>query len=207
MSTVPPDEELRPDSSEAPPDPPPDKDLMPRWVPIVIGVVLVTLAGLAVLTGLRYRENTLVGIIKPRFDARRTAPAPPGEPEPGASRVFSGAEGANVPSANEPLGAEEPRAEITGGPGGVSAVVRIWARRGMQFVAEPADAVVYVNDVPVGHAREYAGGGEEVYDFPEAGSYNVRLDAPGYKPRHFVVTASNNAPQDIAHIKATLEKE
>ena len=206
MSTVPPDEKPRTDASHAPADPAPERDLMPSWVPIVIGVVLVTLAGLAVLTGLRYRENTLVGIIKPR-QARPTAPAPPGEPEPGASRVFPGAEGANVPTANAPIDVDEPRADISGGPEGVTAVVRIWARRGMQFIAEPRDTVVYVNDMAVGLAREFDSGGEEVYDFPEAGSYNVRLDAPGYKPRHFVVTASDEAPQDIARIKVALEKE
>lgn len=204
MTTVPPDEQP-PDPAPAPVEAHAEPHLMPRWVPVVIGVVLVTLAALAVVTGLRYRENTLVGIINPRWEERRTAPAPPGEPEAGASRVFPGEAGANVPSANEAIDAEEPRAEITGGREGVVSVVRIWARRGMQIRAEPPDAVVYVNDVPVGHAREYEGG-EEVYDFAAAGSYNVRLDAPGYKPRHFVVTATNAARQDIARIEAKLER-
>lgn len=178
---------------------------MPRWVPIAIGVVLVTLAALAVLTGLRYRDNTLVGIIRPQSESRRTAPAPPGEPEAGASRVFSGRTGANVPPANIELDEQEPGTSVSGGPGGVSSLVRMRARRGMQFRTEPRDAVVYVNDVAVGRASEFDRG-EEVYDFAEAGSYNVRLEAPGFEPRHYLVTASWDAPQDIARIEAKLTR-
>ncbi len=52
-----------------------DTAAMPRWVPIAIGVVLVTLAALAVVTGLRYRDQTLVRIVQPHQRAvRATAP-------------------------------------------------------------------------------------------------------------------------------------
>ena len=45
---------------------------MPRWVPIVIGVVLVTMAALAVYTGLRFRDDgTLTAHVKPRRLDRR----------------------------------------------------------------------------------------------------------------------------------------
>jgi len=43
----------------------PDQPVLPNWVPTVIGIVLVLMAGLAVYTGLRYRNPTLAnGIIK-----------------------------------------------------------------------------------------------------------------------------------------------
>ena len=40
---------------------------MPRWVPVLIGVILVVMAGLAVYTGLRYRDDdTLTEHVRPR---------------------------------------------------------------------------------------------------------------------------------------------
>ena len=138
----------------------PTPDLMPRWVPVAIGVILVSLAALAVITGLRYRDNTLVNIVKPRRTVQRvSAPAPPGEPEPGASLVLSGNYGSNVPAAN-------PASD------GMS------ARRGMKIIVTPNDAVVYVNDVPVGQASQFDSD-DEIYDFAAPGSYTVRLTAPG----------------------------
>ncbi|HEX2060998.1 MAG TPA: hypothetical protein VHK90_09680, partial [Thermoanaerobaculia bacterium] len=91
---------------------------MPRWIPILIGAVLVTLAALAVFTGLRYRDtNTITDHVPPRRE--RTTNAPPGEPEAGASLVLSGNE---APAANEPVSGKA-RAVIEGGPGGVAATV------------------------------------------------------------------------------------
>ncbi|HUP47428.1 MAG TPA: PEGA domain-containing protein [Thermoanaerobaculia bacterium] len=195
-----------PHAQPPPQEPPPDPDPMPRWVPVAIGVVLVTLATLAVVTGLRYRENTLVDMVRPRGEPPRAdAPAPPGEPEAGASRLFSGRGGANVPPAHEPVGGDS-RAEISGGPAGITAVVRMRARRGMQVRAEPSDAVVYVNEVPVGRAREFDSP-DEVYDFAEPGSYSVRIAAPGFRDRHFLVTATDDAVQDVVRIEARLERE
>jgi hypothetical protein len=179
----------------------PETSPMPRWVPVAIGVILVSMGALAVITGLRYRDNTLVGLIRPRTDLpRATAVAPPGEPEPGASRI-----GGAVPQANEPVEGET-RAQISGGPGGVSATVRMWARRGMLIKAEPSDAVVSVNGVPVGAAREFDSV-DEIYDFAEPGSYDVLIEAPGYKGRRFVVTAAESAPEEISRIEVKLEKQ
>ena len=87
--------------------------VMPRWVPLAIGIVLVTLAAFAVITGLRYRDQTLVSIIRPQADNRRSSGGPPGEPEAGASLVFPGEGGANVPPANAPYEGET-RATIQG---------------------------------------------------------------------------------------------
>jgi len=178
---------------------------MPQWVPIAIGVVLVTLAALAVLTGLRYRDQTLVRIVQPhQHPVRATAPAPPGEPEPGASLMFPG-DAANVPAAREPI-AGSARAEITGGPGGVSSVINLWARRGMRTNVAPPDAVVYVNDIAIGQASQFDSEDKE-YDFAAAGSYTVRLIAPGYKERLFIVTAAENAKQEVARIEVKLQKQ
>src|SRR5436309_15079129 len=86
-----------------PPEPPrerhvPDQPVLPSWVPTVIVIVLVLMAGLAVYTGLRYRNPTLAnGIIKTRRPPRAmTGGLPPGDPEPGASVVFS----ENAPTAD-----------------------------------------------------------------------------------------------------------
>ncbi|MGZ8868113.1 MAG: hypothetical protein ACXW2P_07190 [Thermoanaerobaculia bacterium] len=170
----------------------PTPDLMPRWVPIAIGVILVSLATLAVITGLRYRDNTLVNIVKPRRTvARPTAPAP-GEPEPGGSFVLSGGESSNVPTAN-------PSVDDASTP-------EIAARRGMKINATPKDAVVYVNEVPVGLVTQFDSD-DEIYDFAQQGSYTVKLVAPGYKEREFIVTSREDAPTDVAEIQATLVKQ
>jgi hypothetical protein len=177
---------------------------MPRWVPIAIGVVLVTLAALAVLTGLRYRDQTLVRIVQPHPRAMRaTAPAPPGEPEPGASLMFPG-DAANVPPAREPIPGSS-HAEITGGRNGVNVVPKLWARRGLRTNVTPPDAVVYVNDVAIGQANQFDSEDEE-YDFAAPGSYTVRLVAPGYKEQAFVVIAADSASQEVAKIDVKLQK-
>jgi hypothetical protein len=178
---------------------------MPQWVPIAIGGVLVTLAALAVLTGLRYRDQTLVHIVQPHPRAMRaTAPAPPGEPEPGASLLFPG-DAANVPAAREPIPGSS-HAEITGGPNGVTAIPKLWARRGLRTNVTPPDAVVYVNDVAIGQASQFDSEDEE-YDFAAPGSYMVRFVAPGYKERAFVVIAADSASQEVAKIDVKLEKQ
>lgn len=199
--------------SEQPPQPPagPERDPiddaspMPQWVPVAIGVVLVTLAALAVLTGLRYRDQTLVRIVQPRQRAvRATAPAPPGEPEPGASLLFPG-DASNVPAAHDAVGGAS-RAEISGGPGGVASVMKFWARRGMRLNVAPPDAVVYVNEVAIGQASQFDSE-EKEYDFAAPGSYTVRLVAPGFKERTYVITAAENAKSEVVKIDAKLARQ
>jgi hypothetical protein len=182
----------------------PEPALFPKWVPLLIGLVLVALAALAVFTGLRYRTSTLVNMVRPRAQraAPRTAPAPPGEPEAGGSLVS----GANAPAANEPVTGSS-RAVITGGGAeGVASTVRIWARRGMNISAVPADAVVYVNDVAIGEAKQFDGP-DEVYDFAQPGSYTIRLVAPGYKEAQYIVTAADDAKSEVARIEARMERQ
>ncbi len=69
----------------------------------------------------------------------------------------------------------------------------------------PADAMVYVNGVAIGQASQFDWEDEE-YDFAAPGSYTIRLVAPGYKERDFIVTAAENAKAEVARIEAKLEK-
>ena len=201
MSQIPSDDRLP--GVEVPPPPPEE---IPRWVPILIGVVLVSLAAFAVITGLRYRDNTLLSIVNPRSrNQRPPALAPPGEPEAGASLVLSGESGGNVPQANEPVTGVS-RAEISGDAGGTTTVMRIWARRGMQMKVEPSEAIVSVNGIVVGQARQFDSE-DEIYDFAEPGSYNVKIHADGFRDRQYVVTVSPEADAEIARIDVKLESK
>ena len=171
---------------------------MPRWVPILIGAVLVSMAGLAVYTGLRSRDDdTILAHVRPQRSQQANTPAPPGEPGAGASLVLHG-DGENTPAANEPVRGQS-RAVVTGGTQGVSSVVRIWARRGMVLNVIPDDTMIYVNDLPIGQAKQF-NTMDEAYEFAAAGSYNVRLVAPNGVERTYVVTASDDAQQDVARI-------
>jgi hypothetical protein len=181
----------------------PEPAPLPRWVPVMIAALLVVIAGLAVFTGLHYRNGeTLVGMMKhTERQPRSASSAPPGEPGAGGSLVVPD----SVPAANAPVTGAA-RAEVTGGPNGVTSTVRIWARRGMVLNVLPEDAMVYVNDTPIGEVRQF-NSMDEVYDFAEPGSYNVRLVAPGYRESRYIVTAAEDAKQDIVRITAKLARE
>ncbi|PYQ60282.1 MAG: hypothetical protein DMF58_08700 [Acidobacteria bacterium] len=177
--------------TEQPPEPPrerhvPEEPGLPSWVPTAIGIVLVIMAALAVYTGLRYRNPTLAnGIIKTRRPPRAmTGGGPPGEPEPGASLVFP----ENSPTAET-----------------ATVIGAIAARRGLITNVLPDDAMVYVNGVLIGQAKQF-NTIDEVYDFPAPGAYTIRLVAPGYKEAQYVVTASDNAQQEIARIDVKLQR-
>jgi hypothetical protein len=176
---------------------------MPRWVPVLIGVVLVSIAALAVYTGVRYRDDsTMAAHVRPRPE-RETAPAPPGEPGAGESLVMHGGGDADTtPAANEPVQGQA-RAVISGGPGGVQTTVRMWARRGMVLNVIPDDAMVYVNDLLIGQVRQF-NTMDEVYDFAAPGSYTIRIVAPSGGEKTFVVTAAEDAKQEVARISAKM---
>jgi hypothetical protein len=195
MTDVPPPEHPDPREPEAAP--------LPPWVPTLIGAVLVILAGLAVYTGLQYRNSTIVSVVKPHRLPAANSPAPPGEPQPGASLVFPGDSGDNAPVAHPAVNGKS-RATIVGTGHDLETTVRIWARRGMTTSVTPPDALVYVNDVAVGQANQLSA---QPYEFPQPGSYNVRITAPGYRDRTYVVTAADNAKDEIATIQAKLDKQ
>jgi hypothetical protein len=179
---------------------------MPRWIPVLIAALLVVMALLAVFTGSRFRETSLVGMVKPRKPSRPlTSAAPPGEPEAGASLMFPGESGDNAPVAHPPVSGSS-RAIVMGGKNGVASSIRMRVRRGMMTHVVPGDALVYVNDVPVGQANQF-NTENEIYDFPAPGSYIVRIVAPGYRDRQFVITVAEDAKPEIATLDVNLEKE
>ena len=179
--------------SEQPSEPPherhaPEVPAMPLWVPTLIGAVLVIMAGLAVYTGLRYRNPALAGgIIKMRHPPAPMAGGPPGEPEPGSSLIFPD----HAPTGTETV---SPNA------------VRMSARRGMITNVVPDDAMIYVNGLAIGEAHQF-GTIDEVYDFPAAGNYTVSIIAPGYRERQYVITADDNAAQEIARVDVRLVRQ
>lgn len=176
---------------------------MPRWVPVLIGVVLVAIAALAVYTGLRTRDDdTILAHVRPQRRQGSNAAAPPGEPGAGESLVLHGTAGDNAPVANEPVQGQS-RAVVTGGPGGVTSTVRVWARRGMVLNVLPEDTLVYVNDMPIGQVSQL-NTMDEAYEFAAAGSYTVKLVAPGGAEKTYVVTASEDAKEDVARISTDL---
>jgi len=176
---------------------------MPRWVPVLIGAILVIMAGLAVYTGLRYRDDkTLTSHVRPQRDRGMTA-APPGEPGAGASLVMHGSEGDSTPAA-KPAVEGEARAVISGGPGGVESTVRIWARRGLMLDVTPPESMIYVNDLPIGQARQFDTI-DEVYEFAAPGSYTIRIVSPTNQQKTYIVTAADDAKQDVARIQAALK--
>ena len=182
---------------------PHEPSVMPRWVPVLIGVALVVMAVLAILTGIRNRDDdTILAHVKPRRQQQANTPAPPGEPGAGESLVLHGTAGENAPAANEAVQGQS-RAVVTGGPGGVTSVVRIWARRAMVLNVLPEDAMVYVNDMPIGQVSQL-NTMDEAYEFAAAGSYTVKLVAPGGVEKSYIVTASDDAPQDVARITTDL---
>ena len=185
---------------------PDEPSLMPPWVPAVIGVVLVAMAALAVYTGIRYRNPPLTNVVSKRHPVRATngGSGPPGEPEPGASLVFPGDAADNTPAAHEAVTGNA-RAEITGSGHGITSTVRIWARRGMMMNVVPGDAMVSVNDLVIGQAKQFSSM-DEVYDFPAPGSYTIHLTAPGYKDQQFVVTVADDAKLEIARLDVKMEK-
>lgn len=186
--------EVEPVEAEEPPPPP-----LPPWIPVLIGAILVVIAALAVFTGLRYRQNTLVNIVRPRRTAPQSnTPAPPGEPEAGASLIFDG----NAPPAHPPV-AGQARATITNTGGEIETNVHITARRGMETSVVPDDAIVYVNDVAVGQAKQFA---SQPYEFATPGSYTVRVTAPGFRDRVYTITVAENAREEVARVEAKLSK-
>jgi hypothetical protein len=189
------------------PHPHDDTPAMPRWVPGVIGIVLVAMAALAVYTGLRYRTPTLAnGVVKSRRPARAMTggAGPPGEPEAGASLMFPGDAADNAPTARDAVTGHA-RAEITGTGHGINSTVRIWARRGMMTNVVPDDAMVSVNDLVIGQAKQFDKP-DEIYDFPAPGSYTIHISAPGYKDQQFIVTVADDAKQEIARLDVKLVK-
>lgn len=181
---------------------------MPRWVPVLIGVVLLIIAALAVYTGMRYRGGPLGRALERATTSMvRSEGGAPGEPQPGASRVLHGGGGDHVPTPR-PVTTDEDEGSkvvIRGGPEGVIPSIRLTAQRAMHVHVDPSSAVVYVNDQPVGVAVQFSGA--DLYEFSEEGEYTVRLVADGYEEIEYTVLVRQDAKTEIADILATLKKK
>jgi hypothetical protein len=179
---------------------------LPKWVPAAIAVVLVALAALAVYTGLRYRGSRIDRsfVPTPPPAAAHQDSGAPGEPEAGASRVHPG-EGNNVPQPSGAGFAQGTRVAVVGGKEGLSATYRASARRGLILAVQPDDAMLYVNDQAIGPAKQF-GTEDEMYEFPAAGNYTIRLEAQGFKDIVMYVAADPYAPAEIAKIEMKMMK-
>lgn len=182
------------DSGEAESDEPEPLDL-PAWIPSMIGIVLVAMASLAVYTGLHGRSRPLSlsphAVSNPEPASGLAESGAPGEPQAGASRVVHGAMGETVP--------EPADNELSDGE-------NLMARRGMLLHVLPEDAVVQVNDQPIGQAIQFRAR-EEAYEFADPGDYRIRLTAAGYEDAVYVVTADETAPDELVVIEARLVRK
>jgi hypothetical protein len=180
---------------------------LPMWVPAAIGMTLVALAAMAVYTGFhtRVRPVESTGAVSPFTESDGLYPedsgGPPGAPGPGGSRVSPDGE---VPLPESLETAAEPGLSITGNATGVRGQMTIVVRRGLVFDVKPADAVIYVNDVAVGSARQFASA-DQAYEFAEEGQFSVRIAAPGYDEAELEVSAGAEAAEEIVEVSLHLK--
>lgn len=179
---------------------------LPRWIALLIGVVLVALAALAAYTGLRYRSPAAERPLASRQNGvgGLQQGGAPGEPQAGGARV--GEVGENVPAAEPADTGRRPRIEITGGPDGVVSTVRYTARRAAVFAIVPDTATINVNDEQIGLANQFRGP-DDVYEFPAAGKYTVRISAPGHRDEVVILTADPSSSTEVVRISRKLMTE
>lgn len=179
---------------------------LPRWVSLLIGIVLLGIAALAVYTGLRQRNSTLEKLVMQRH--RETTAAEeggaPGEPEAGASRVLHGQSGEAIPVPGTVDPTKKARMTIEGTRAGIEPIIRMSARRGAVFHVQPQDAVVYINNEAIGPASQF-GSNDDAYEFAAEGAFDVRITAPGFKDAHYVIVSDRNAQAEIAVVNAALQ--
>jgi hypothetical protein len=183
---------------------------MPPWIPILIGAAIVAIAAVAVYTGLHYRQPSL----NPAYSNRRSNPSAavpedqgaPGEPQPGASRILHGSSGENVPMPSTDPTTQHSRIRISGGgSGGVTSSFHTSVRRGLLLKVDPSEAMVYINDQPIGTAQQFSNE-DEAYEFADPGNFTVRLVAPGFQDAVFQVTADPEAKDELGVIDTKLQR-
>lgn len=198
-----------PPESPAPQEAPAEerKVTMPKWVPVLIGAVLVLLASLAVYTGFTSKVRSFGTSLTRRNAQPQTAAAsgPPGEPQPGASRVLHGASGENIPEPT-PMSADQGRQmRIVGSGDQVVSTLKLRSRRGFVLDVVPENADVYVNGQAIGNAGQFRRE-EQAYEFPAEGDYSVRLVADGYQEAEYLISADPGARDELARIKLRMVK-
>lgn len=185
--------------------PPPAR--LPKWVPILIGSVLVMMAAAALWTGVKYRNEAFRPVVElPKRSLPTSGIGAPGEPTPGASRVAHGAAGDTIPEPNPVPAGETSKYTISNTGGSILATTRITASRGMLLDIKPPTALVYVNDSAIGEARQFSTP-DSLYEFAEQGNYTVRIVEEGFTDLEYVITSAENAKTEIAVIQAELQKK
>lgn len=186
--------------------PPPAR--LPKWVPILIGAILVMMAAAALWTGLKYRNEAFrrpVGDL-PKRSLPPSGVGAPGEPTPGASRVAHGPAGDTIPTPDPVPPGETSKYTISNTGGTITATTRITASRGMLLDIKPPTALVYVNDSAIGEARQFSRP-DSLYEFAEQGNYTVRIVEEGFTELEYVITSAQNAKTEVAVIQAQLQKK
>lgn len=184
---------------------------LPRWVAPAIGLALVAIAAMAVWTGFRPRTRPEAKLVITEPAVSRPTGMPedsggaPGNPEPGASRVVQSEAGGAVPPAHPLPEGELPRITIEGNEAGVTQTSSVEVRRGIAFDSDRPDAIVFVNDVPIGDAGQYAAK-DQAYEFAQEGTFTVRVVARDGTEARFVVVATAAAQTDVLMIRVRLAR-
>lgn len=200
--------EQPPESPAAPEDAPIE---LPRWVAPAIGLALVAIAAMAVWTGFRPRTRPEARLVITEPAVSRSTGMPedsggaPGNPGPGASRVVQSESGGAVPPAQPLPEGELPRITIEGNQAGVTQTSSAEVRRGIAFDTDRPDAIVFVNDVPIGDAGQYSAK-DQAYEFAQEGTFTVRVVAKDGTEARFVVVATAAAQTDVLMIRVRLAR-
>jgi hypothetical protein len=167
---------------------------------------------MAVWTGFRprSRSETKYVITEPRLPVSASrmpedSGGAPGDPGPGASSVVQSETGGAVPLAEPVPEGERPRDAIRGDAAGVVPTSNFEVRRGIAFQCDRTEATVYVNDLPMGEVGQYSSK-DQPYEFPQEGSFNVRVVAKDGTEAVFTVVASAGAQTDVELIRVRLAK-
>jgi hypothetical protein len=205
-----PEEHSPPVESPEPPEPADDSGdiMLPRWAAAAIGLVLIGLASLAVYTGVTYRREPLgqrfMRVPLPERDLQTPSPGVPGGPEPGASLIYHGPGGEQIPQPGAIRDEAPSRVSISGEGTQLTRQIRLSARRGMIVDIQPPNAAVYVNNQVIGAASQFANA-DQAYEFAEEGTYDIRLVAPGHRELAFIVRADPAAPEQLARITGRMQ--
>ena len=78
-------------------------------------------------------------------------------------------------------------------------------RRGLLLKVDPPDAMVYINEQPIGTAQQFSNE-DEAYEFADAGNFTIRIVAPGYADAVFQVTADPDAKEEMGVIDTKLQR-
>jgi hypothetical protein len=203
----------QPEENSPPVEPPEPSDdsvdvTLPRWAAAAIGLVLIGLASLAVYTGVNHRRDPLgqrfMRVPLPERQTQTPSPGVPGGPEPGASLVYHGPGGEQVPQPGAVQQESPSRVSIVGDGARITREIRLSARRGMIIDIQPPNAAVYVNDQVIGEASQFATA-DRAYEFAEEGTYEVRLVAPGHRELAFIVRADPDASEQLARISGRMQ--